>query len=307
MAPTSSPRPPTPLIVAQAPIDLPSFDWKQLLQTVQTEERKANRWFLSLPPSQQAGLTIAGTGAGTLALLYGYKRFWRRIRNADHVLPNMLTGKKWIKGRVTSVGDSDNFRVYHTPGIFFNWPFKIRFIPTEKKALQNETIHIRIAGVDAPEAAHFGRPAQPLSAEALEFLRGKVLGRKVKVLLSSKDQYGRIVGLPLLPRRFLPFLPSEILPLSILKAGFGEVYTSGGAEYSYVGIEKFQKAEEEARRKKRGIWGLGKKMESPSEYKRRMKENPPSPNETRAESAKAADQTGTTMGRKGFFGRLFGR
>jgi len=33
----------------------------------------------------------------------------------------------------------------------------------------------------------------------------------------------------------------------MLKAGLGEVYTSAGAEYSYVGLEKFQKAEEEAR------------------------------------------------------------
>ena len=45
----------------------------------------------------------------------------------------MLTGKKWIKGVVTSVGDSDNFRLYHTPGIFFNWPLKIRWVPTDTK------------------------------------------------------------------------------------------------------------------------------------------------------------------------------
>lgn len=51
------------------------------------------------------------------------------------------------------------------------------------------------------QAAHFGRPAQPLSAEALEFLRGKVLGRKVKVLLSSKDQV----------RRVLPFFSRTLL------------------------------------------------------------------------------------------------
>lgn len=30
--------------------------------------------------------------------------------------------------------------------------------PSHTTGLRNETLHIRIAGVDAPEAAHFGRP-----------------------------------------------------------------------------------------------------------------------------------------------------
>lgn len=67
-----------------------------------------------------------------------------------------------------SVGDADNFRFYHTPGIGWRWPLKFRRVPTTQKGptarfiiqmsvsdrclgLLNQTIHIRIAGVDAPE------------------------------------------------------------------------------------------------------------------------------------------------------------
>lgn len=32
-----------------------------------------------------------------------------------------------------SVGDADNFRMYHTPGIGWNWPFRFRTIPTTPK------------------------------------------------------------------------------------------------------------------------------------------------------------------------------
>ena len=114
-----------------------------------------------------------------------YTRYVRRLRNADWITPNIFAKTPWVKGRVTSyakycpmipqtlmsrdsVGDADNFRLYHTPGIGWRWPFKFRRIPNPKGVntsvyecliqnlmffteLKDETLHIRIAGVDAPE------------------------------------------------------------------------------------------------------------------------------------------------------------
>lgn len=35
--------------------------------------------------------------------------------------------------KIDSVGDSDNFRIYHTPGIGWRWPLKFRRIPSIAK------------------------------------------------------------------------------------------------------------------------------------------------------------------------------
>jgi len=45
----------------------------------------------------------------------------------------MIARKKWVKGVVTSVGDGDGFRLYHTPGPFWNWPLKLRRVPVGAK------------------------------------------------------------------------------------------------------------------------------------------------------------------------------
>lgn len=37
----------------------------------------------------------------TFGGIYGYRRFWRRIRNSDYVTTGMLERKQWIKGIVT--------------------------------------------------------------------------------------------------------------------------------------------------------------------------------------------------------------
>ncbi|KNZ71309.1 hypothetical protein J132_00049 [Termitomyces sp. J132] len=97
------------------------------------------------------------------------KQYGRRIRNSDWVTPDMFRRRRWVRGVVTSsvyflylkkmtltrffcsVGDADNFRLYHTPPLGFRWPFKFRRVPSINKELKDETIHIRIAGVDAPE------------------------------------------------------------------------------------------------------------------------------------------------------------
>lgn len=48
--------------------------------------------------------------------------------------------------------------------------------------------------MDAPEAAHFGKKAQPYSAEALTWLREYLLGCRVRAYIYRRDQYGRVVA-----------------------------------------------------------------------------------------------------------------
>jgi len=39
-------------------------------------------------------------------------------------------------------------------------------LPIPEKTTSKDTIGIRLAGVDAPECAHFGQPGQPFGEEA---------------------------------------------------------------------------------------------------------------------------------------------
>ena len=94
-------------------------------------------------------------------------------------------------GRVTSVGDADGFRLYHTPGIPFlrqRWHRP----PTKASDLRHQTISVRLAGVDAPEAAHFGREAQPYADVAHKELRRLLEGRTVWLDMALIDQYQRL-------------------------------------------------------------------------------------------------------------------
>lgn len=208
-----------------------------------------------------------------------YKRYLRRIPNVDHLKPGDLRNRS-LYGYVTSVGDGDNFRLFHTPGgLLTGWRWLPgRGVPTEKKALQDRTIHVRIAGVDAPEAAHFGRPAQPYSQEALDWLRDRVLHRSVRAFPFRRDQYDRVVC-SVFRRKWL-FFRSDI-GLEMLRGGYATVYEAKfGSEFAGQ-EEKYRQAEDHARKGKVGMWkkpGIVDKMlgrngsiETPREYKQRMK------------------------------------
>lgn len=52
---------------------------------------------------------------------------------------------------------------------------------------------VRLYGIDAPELA------QPGGVEARDFLAARLTGRTVRVLKKDKDDYGRVVGVVLLP------------------------------------------------------------------------------------------------------------
>ncbi|KAI0742461.1 SNase-domain-containing protein [Daedaleopsis nitida] len=229
---------------------------------------------LSLPPHYLLAIALLAGGTTALGARYVYVRQFRRIPNAEWVNPDMLARKRWVKGYVTSVGDADNFRLYHTPGFGWRWPLKFRTIPTGRTDLKDQTIHIRMAGVDAPEAGHFGRPAQPFAQESLAWLKSQVEGKFLYCQLVRRDQYGRIVAMPHLKPRVLPgsLAQGKCLPLEMLRAGWGSVYEQAGAEYGPGGLDEFLRVQKEAQTARRGIWKHGLQGESPAEYKRRYRD-----------------------------------
>lgn len=88
---------------------------------------------IAIPPSLEPYLIASAVfGVATTAVLF-YRKNLRRIPSAAYLTPNMLKGKRTLKGRVTSVGDSDNFRFYHTPGgIWAGWGW-LRHVPSGTK------------------------------------------------------------------------------------------------------------------------------------------------------------------------------
>lgn len=142
-----------------------------------------------IPESASPYLITSSVFGVSILAVFLYRTRLRRIPTAAYLTPNMLKGKRILKGKVTSVGDSDNFRFYHTPGgVLAGWGW-LRHVPTVSKGrtyerlcapraimtslqpgspndnllvfvlfcfveLKEQTLHIRIAGVDAPEVSH---------------------------------------------------------------------------------------------------------------------------------------------------------
>lgn len=137
-------------------------------------------------------------------------------------------------------------------------------------------LHIRIAGVDAPELAHWGREAQPYSKEALDFLTNLIMNRRVRVYIFRRDQYDRIVAQVYVRK----WLFKKDVGLEMLKLGLATVYEAKtGVEFGAAEAQ-YRAAQEAAKERRVGMWtkpsliqrlgGAGTKaLESPREYKTR--------------------------------------
>ncbi|KAF2719972.1 SNase-domain-containing protein [Polychaeton citri CBS 116435] len=221
------------------------------------------------------------TTAAAFLLAHIYKTYIRRIPTVEYLKPSFLR-RRSIYGYVSSVGDGDNFRLFHTPGgRMLGWSWLPGRQLGKMKKFQDKTIHVRIAGIDAPEMAHFGRPAQPHSQEALDWLRSSLLHRYVRAYPYRKDQYDRVVC-TVYKRRWL-FFKSDVGE-TMLRKGLATVYEAKfGSEFGGK-EEQYKRAEKTAKLKKIGMWErpslvgkmLGKadpKYESPREYKTRIAES----------------------------------
>jgi endonuclease YncB( thermonuclease family) len=177
---------------------------------------------------------------------------------------------------------SSIFRFFHVP-TFRRIPFESFPGPTNNA---DQTIPVRLAGVDCPEAAHFGMTAQPFSFEAYEYTLkklmpgcsmkniskfsrghppasssnwtkgffstwfhrpGDLITRQVRIEIYRQDQYNRVVAM-VYYRPYPKWCPFywRNLSLDLLRNGLGVVYTQGGAEYGNC-LQQFTSAEQKAK------------------------------------------------------------
>lgn len=249
--------------------------------------------------SRVALLTFVLTGSilTSYALFNKYLKQYTRITQ----IPPKSLKKRWLYGKVTSVGDGDNFHFFHTPGgLLGGWgwarhvprlekvPHKAKnaaqwlFTPLKsgKKHESDKfmalkvpykgrrslpTLSIRLCAVDAPERAHFGNSAQPFSEEALIWLRHEILGRFVWIKPLSFDQYGRCVA----KVKYWTWMGWKNVSLDMVKNGLAVVYEGkSGAEFdNEEDIYRFH--ESVARNERRGLWSM-KGVETPGAYKKKL-------------------------------------
>ena len=68
-----------------------------------------------------------------------YRSYLRRIPSTNHIRPNFFR-KRSLLGKVTSVGDGDNFHLFHTPGgRMAGWGW-LRKVPAYRKDLKGKTV-----------------------------------------------------------------------------------------------------------------------------------------------------------------------
>lgn len=183
---------------------------------------------------------------------------------ADDIPISAIQAHKSIYGRVNKVVDGDTIRIRHLPW----YPFSSSSTYTGK--LSDNTITVRMYGIDAPEIAKFGNPDMFMGQEAKAYVQERLDSKVVKVKMLRKDQYGRVVG-KVSVGRTIPFLPRIDLSVDLAKRGFATLYTGGGAEYD-GNRESLMSAIDEAKRSKRGVWSNGvENVVTPAQYKKEVK------------------------------------
>ncbi len=210
---------------------------------------------------------LLATALGTLSAALLLRRSLHRYKNTNDLPLQFFEKQKKLTGLAVTVNDSDNLRFYHQP----NWLLSLLKPNLARQDLKYHTINVRLAGIDAPEMAHFGTKSQPYAVEAKEWLTSFVQGRHVRIQLLRIDQYGRAVAMVWVRRRRFPYWLWPIwwnVSLEMVSAGFATIYRDAGAEYGNI-KEKLEQAEVKAKKQKLGMWKQSaSEYQSPGDFKR---------------------------------------
>jgi micrococcal nuclease len=131
---------------------------------------------------------------------------------------------------VDRVVDGDTIRVFHTPA----------------GEDSPKSIRVRLIGINAPEVARQDKPAQPYAAEATEFSRNFLSGKKAYLRFGPRrlDQHNRVLA--------YVFVDDAMLNEEIVREGLARETHFTGDDHSVA--RRIQKAQLEAKRAGRGGW-----------------------------------------------------
>ena len=122
-----------------------------------------------------------------------------------------------FRGRVTRVIDGDTVEVFY----------------------KKKPVRVRFFGIDAPERD------QPFGKKATQFLVDLVDGKEVEVIVKSKDNYGRTIG--------VLYLPSSLHSVN-------ETLLAEGLAWWYTRFAKhahnYKRLQAQARAKSIGLWSI---------------------------------------------------
>ncbi|TMW62161.1 hypothetical protein Poli38472_009654 [Pythium oligandrum] len=236
-------------------------EWEPFLaeakQTCMQQSNALIQYYHSLPHEAHVmGAFMAGICVGLL--LPKLRQPFRRFQTVDDIPMSFFHQERQLSATSVSISDGDTFRARHLPF----W----RGAGAYKGKLSEHTLQIRLAGIDTPETPKFGNPGQPYGEEAKKWLADALDGKRLTLTLLHKDQYSRAVCMVHYGRWPFRKNASE----EILKAGLGHVYRQAGAVYGGR-LVVMERLEAHAQKKKLGMWKQGKKLESASEYKARLR------------------------------------
>jgi|SRR5580765_146939 len=149
--------------------------------------------------------------------------------------PSSPAGSQTLTGRVVRIADGDTVTVL------------------DATATQHR---IRLQGIDAPESH------QAFGTQSKKSLSEMIFDRDVTVEYDKTDQYGRLVGKIL--------LDGKDVNLEQVKAGMAWHYKEYQREQTPEDRELYARAEDEARKARRGLWADADPVE-PSEFRKEQK------------------------------------
>lgn len=106
---------------------------------------------------------------------------------------------------------------------------------------------VRLWGIDTPELARAGQPAEPGADEARRFAERRVTGKLVRLELEPhrvRGSFGRVLA-------FVYGPDGRMLNEALLSAGLAEA----DDRWSHRHVERFELLEMQAQRDARGLWG----------------------------------------------------
>jgi micrococcal nuclease len=110
---------------------------------------------------------------------------------------------------------------------------------------------IRLLGVDTPETAHPRRPVERFGKAASDFTKARLLNKKVYLAFDwdLRDRYGRLLAY--IYAADTDGTAPACFNAVLIREGYAHAYT----RFAFQFAGEFRALEQEARRKKRGLWG----------------------------------------------------